>query len=452
MKLLKFFDREQTIAPPDYNRWVIVIAALSIHLCIGQVYGFSVFNLPLTKLIGITQSDPQDWNLSTLGWIFPCAIAVLGISATIFSEWVERDGPRKAMFVAALCFSGGFFVSAIGVAVHQILLLCLGYGVLGGIGLGIGYISPISTLIKWFPDRPGMATGLAIMGFGGGAIISSPFAVNLMEFFQSPTSVGVTPTFLTMGVIYFCIMMVGVVFVRVPPTDWQPANYQPNWRSQLLVTTVDVSPDNAIRTPQFWLLCVMLSANLTAGMGILSQASPMIQEIFQVSPQEGAIFVSLLSVFNMLGRLIWSSLSDYLGRKRTYFVFFGLGIILYPVIPLIGKLGNTVLFDVCFCIVLSTYGGVVATLPAYLRDLFGTMYVGVIHARLIAAHSVLGVLCPILVNYIREYQIKIGVPKLDSYALMMYIMAGFLLIGLLANLLVGAVDSKYHHVLPTPSQ
>jgi len=436
----------------QFNRWFIAIAALAIHLSIGQVYAFSVFNLPLTKLIGITQSAPDDWRLTTLGWIFSCAIAFLGLSAATFGRWVEREGPRKAMFVAALCFSGGFFISAIGVALHQIILLYLGYGVLGGIGLGIGYISPVSTLIKWFPDRPGMATGIAIMGFGGGAIIGSPFAVQLMEFFKSSTSVGVMPTFLTMGISYFCLMMIGVAFVRVPHPDWLPANYQPNLIAQPLVTKANVSAYDAIHTPQFWLLWIVLCTNVTAGIGILSQASPMIQEIFQVTPKEGAMFVSLLSLFNMLGRFFWSSVSDYLGRKRTYIVFFGLGILLYPLIPVIGHLHNIFLFDVCFCIVLSTYGGGFATIPAYLRDLFGTMHVGAIHGRLLTAWSVAGVLGPVMINYIHDYQIKIGVPKAESYMMTMYIMAVFLCLGLLADLSVKAVDRKYHYVPPAPAQ
>jgi nitrate/nitrite transporter NarK len=304
--------------------------------------------------------------------------------------------------------------------------------------------------MKWFPDRPGMATGIAIMGFGGGAIIGSPFAVSLMEFFKSETSVGVIPTFLIMGISYFCLMTIGVVVVRVPPSDWQPANYQPDIREQPLITKANVSAYDAIHTPQFWLLWIVLCTNVTAGIGVLSQASPMIQEIFQVTPKEGAIFVSLLSLFNMLGRFFWASVSDYLGRKRTYIVFFGLGILLYPLIPAIGRLHDIVLFEICFCIILSTYGGGFATIPTYLRDLFGTMHVGAIHGRLLTAWSVAGVLGSVSINYIRDYQIKIGVPKSESYAMTMYIMAGFLCLGLLANLNVRAVDRKYHYVLPTP--
>lgn len=436
-------DKERTIAQPRFNRWLIPPAALAIHLCIGQVYAFSVFNLPMTKLIGITQSAPTDWNLPTLGWIFSSAIAFLGISAALFGKWVEKQGPRKAMFVATLCFSGGFFISAFGVYLHQIVLVYLGYGVLGGIGLGIGYISPVSTLIKWFPDRPGMATGMAIMGFGGGAIIGSPLAIALMEHFKSSTSVGVWQTFVVMGVIYFCLMMCGVFFVRIAPPTWQPPHYTPPTQPQKLVTTSNITADNAIKTPQFWLLWIVLCTNVTAGIGVLSQASPMIQEIFKVSPSVGAGFVVLLSLFNLVGRFFWSSLSDYIGRKQTYMIFFGLGILLYALIPTIGELGNILLFYIGFCIILTMYGGGFATIPAYLRDLFGTMQVGAIHGRLLTAWSVAGVIGPVLVNYIREFQINHGIPKAQAYTVTMYIMVGVLIIGFIANLLISEVHRKY---------
>jgi MFS family permease len=442
-----FLDREQTIAPPGFNRFLVPPAALAVHLSIGQVYAFSTFNLPLTKLIGITHSAPDDWDLKQMGWVFSIAIAILGLSAAVFGRWVERVGPRKSMFVAALCFGGGFLVAAGGIHLHQLWLLYLGYGVLGGCGLGIGYISPVSTLIKWFPDRPGMATGMAIMGFGGGALIAAPLSVLLMEHFKTATSNGVLETFVTMGVIYFMYMMVGVYAVRVPAPDWKPAGWTAPAQPKALVTSANVAVDTAWRTPQFWLLWVVLCMNVTAGIGVISQASPMIQEIFtgRVTPAVAASFVGLISLFNMVGRFFWASTSDYIGRRNTYMVFFLLGILLYSTVPTLGHLGSIPLFVAAFCIILSMYGGGFATIPAYLRDMFGTYQVGAIHGRLLTAWSVAGVLGPVLVNYIRQYQIDNGVPKAQAYSVTMYIMCGLLLIGFLCNFAMRAVNEKYYH-------
>ena len=440
-------DRENTLAPPGFNRFLVPPAALAVHLSIGQAYAFSTFNLPLTRLIGHTHSAPADWDLKQVGWIFSIAIVFLGSSAAVFGRWVERVGPRRSMFTAALCFSGGFIVSAFGIHLHQLWLLYLGYGVLGGCGLGIGYISPVSTLIKWFPDRPGMATGMAIMGFGGGALIAAPFSVMLMAHFKTALSNGVLETFVTMGVIYFMFMMIGVYAVRVPAPDWKPAGWSAPSHPKQLVTSANVSVDMAWRTPQFWLLWIVLCMNVTAGIGVLGQASPMIQEIFsgRVTPAAAAGFVGLLSLFNMGGRIIWATTSDYIGRRNTYMVFFLLGILLYSTVPTLGHLGSIPLFVAAFCIILSMYGGGFATIPAYLRDIFGTYQVGAIHGRLLTAWSVAGVLGPVLVNYIRQYQIDNGVPKAQAYSVTMYIMCGLLLIGFLCNFAMRAVDEKYHY-------
>jgi MFS family permease len=442
-----FFDRESTIAGPGFNRFMVPPAALAVHLCIGQAYAFSTFNLPMTKLIGLTQSAPGDWNLKELGWIFSIAIVFLGSSAAVFGRWVERVGPRKSMFVAALCFGGGFLVSAVGIHLHQLWIIYLGYGVLGGCGLGIGYISPVSTLIKWFPDRPGMATGMAIMGFGGGAFIAAPLSVLLMANFKTATSNGVLETFVTMGVIYFMFMMIGVFSVRVPADDWKPAGWTAPAKPKQLVTTANVAVEVAWRTPQFWLLWVVLCMNVTAGIGVLGQASPMIQEMFpgRVTPAAAAGFVGLISLFNMIGRFFWASTSDYIGRRNTYMVFFLLGIALYAAVPTLGHLGSTALFVAAFCVILSMYGGGFATIPAYLRDIFGTYQVGAIHGRLLTAWSAAGVLGPVLVNYIRQYQIDSGVPKAQAYSVTMYIMCGLLLAGFLCNFAMRAVNSKYHY-------
>jgi MFS family permease len=442
-----FFDRSSQIAGPGFSRWLVPPAALAIHLCIGQAYAFSVFKLPMTKLIGIAKSAPDDWTQTQLGWIFSIAIVFLGLSAAVFGRWVESGGPRRAMFVAASCFGGGFLVAAAGVYIHSIWIVYLGYGVLGGIGLGIGYISPVSTLIKWFPDRPGMATGMAIMGFGGGAMIASPLSLMLMKSYATPESVGVAATFVTMGVIYFLVMMFGVFLVRLPAEGWKPEGYVPRAASSGMITIGNVTVDQAFKTRQFWQLWLVLCMNVTAGIGILETASPMIQEMFpgHVTAATAGGFVGLLSIFNMAGRFVWSSTSDYIGRRNTYMIFFTLGIVLYASIPSIGHMGSVPLFVAVCAILLSMYGGGFATIPAYLRDVFGTMHVGAIHGRLLTAWSVAGVLGPVLVNYIRDYQLAQGVAKPDAYNITMYLMAVLLAVGFASNWFMNPVDDRLHY-------
>jgi len=441
-----FLDRARTIADPGFSRWMAPPAALCIHLCIGQAYAFSVFNLPLSKLIGVDHAAPDDWKLTDIGWIFSIAIFFLGASAAVFGRWVEEGGPRRAMFVSGLCWAGGFFVSALGVHLHALWIVYLGYGVLGGVGLGLGYISPVSTLIKWFPDRPGMATGMAIMGFGGGAFIASPLSVWLMQRFSTPTHIGVAEAFLCLGVIYLGFMWVGAAMVRVPPAGWRPEGYKPPQAAQKLITRNDVYVYDAVKTPQFWLIWAVLCLNVTAGIGVLGQASAMSQEMFpgRVTPVAAAGFVGLLSLFNMAGRFFWASVSDHIGRKNTYFCFFILGTALYALAPLAGAAGSVTLFVLCFLVILSMYGGGFATAPAYLRDMFGARYVGAIHGMLITAWSVAGVFGPALVNYIRQYQIDSGVPKAQAYNTTMDIMAGLLVVGFFCNLAIKAVHPRFH--------
>jgi MFS family permease len=446
MSITTFLDRSRTVAEPGYSRWLVPPAALAIHLAIGQAYALSVFNLPMTKLLGVTKTIPGDWPLTTTVWIFNIAFATLGVSAAIFGKWLERVGPRKAMFVSALCFGGGFLVAAAGVHVHQIALVYLGYGAIGGVGLGLGYISPVSTLIKWFPDRPGMATGMAIMGFGGGALIGSPLATALMDHFKTATSVGVAETFVTMGLIYFVFMMFGVLTVRVPPQGWKPEGWTPPTKSTAHVTTANVTADQAIRTPQFWLLWAVLFLNVTAGIGVIAQASPMIQEVFagRINASSAAGFVGLLSIFNLAGRFFWSSLSDRLGRKRTYMIYFGLGAVLYVLAPNAGRAGSVAAFVACFAVILSMYGGGFATIPAYLRDLFGTHQVGAIHGRLLTAWSAAAIVGPTIVTYVREAQLARGVPKAQAYTVSLYVMAALLVAGFVCNAAVRAVNAKHH--------
>jgi MFS family permease len=438
-----FLDRERSVAPPGYDRWLIPPAALAVHLSIGEVYAFSVFKIPLTRLLGVDHSVPGDWTQPDVAWVFSMAIVFLGLSAALFGSWLERAGPRKAMLAAAGCFGGGFLVAAAGVRLHQIWLLYLGYGVLGGIGLGIGYISPVATLIKWFPDRPGLATGLAIMGFGGGAMIGSPLSKWLMDQFRTPTSAGVAEAFVTLGLVYFAFMSLGALTVRLPPPGWNPGGAGTRVAGAAAATSA--TPREAVRTPQFWLLWAVLFLNVTAGIGILEQASPMIQEMFpgRVTAAAAAGFVGLLSLFNMAGRIGWSSFSDRIGRKPTYAVFFSLGAVLYALIPQTRHLESVAPFVLACGLILSMYGGGFATIPAYLKDRFGVAHVGAIHGRLLTAWSVAGIAGPVLVNNIREYQLGRGVPTVEAYTVTMYLMAGLLLVGFVCNLLVRPVDRRH---------
>ena len=410
-----------------------------------------------------------DWKISMLGWTYTLFFVFLGSSAAIWGGWLERVGPRKAGVVAAVCWCGGLVISAVGVIFHQLWMLWLGSGIIGGIGLGLGYISPVSTLIKWFPDRRGMATGMAIMGFSGGAMIGAPLADRLMKFYATPVSIGVWETFLTLAAIYFVFMIGGALGYRLPPGGWKPASWDPaQGAKRALVTDRHVHLDVAWKTPQFWLLWSVLCLNVTAGIGILGMASPLLQEVFggrligvtaafdALSPAQqsqiaaiAAGFTGLLSLFNIAGRIFWASLSDRIGRKVTYSIFFLLGLTLYASIPWAAATGSLALFVACCCVILSMYGGGFATVPAYLADLFGTKMVGAIHGRLLTAWSTAGVLGPVLVNYIREYQIDHGVARSQAYSITMYILAALLAIGFICNWLLRPVDPRYH-MTPEP--
>ena len=451
MPTASILDRERTVARPGFNRWLIPPAAMAVHLCIGEIYGFSVFNVPLTRIVGVGRSlGGRDWTIPQVGWIYSIALVMLGLSAAFLGRWVERVGPRKTIVVSACCFCGGLGLSSLGVATHQLWLLYLGYGVIGGIGLGLGYIAPVSTLVRWFPDRPGLATGLAIMGFGGGALIGAPLGVELMGVFRSAESVGVGQAFLVMGLAYFAFMIFGAFAIRVPAPGWKPEGYTPPSIPKKLVTHADVPVHLAWRTPQFWLLWAVLCLNVTAGIGILGQASLICQDMLGVSAAVGGGFAGLLSLANMGGRLFWSSASDLLGRKATYSVFFLLGAALYAMVPATQGSGSVALFVLISAVIISMYGGGFATIPAYLRDLFGTMHLGAIHGRLITSWSMAAVLGPQLVNYISTYRIEQGVPRAEAYNLTMYLMAGLLLLGLGCNLLVRPVDERFHHPADPP--
>jgi MFS family permease len=441
--MLSFLDREVSVARPGFSRWLVPPAALSIHLAIGQVYAFSIFKNPLLALRG---ADGAAWNLKEVGYIFSIAIAVLGLSAALFGRWLETVGPRKAMFVAASCFGSGFLVAAAGAATHTLALIYLGYGVIGGVGLGLGYISPVSTLIKWFPDRPGLATGLAIMGFGGGAMIGSPLGTRLMTFYKASAH-PIAATWVTMGVLYFAFMMFGVFTIRVPREGWKPEGWVPRATQSALISAHMVEVNTASRTPQFWLLWLILCMNVTAGIGILEQASPMIQDLFRghVSAVAAAGFVGLLSLFNMGGRFVWASMSDFIGRKTTYMVFFVVGMLLYLALPYTGTthLDSVPLFVLIAGVLISMYGGGFATIPAYLKDLFGGYHVSAIHGRLLTAWSTAGIVGPLIVNGILDHYVANHLPKQQAYPVILHIMAALMVVGFIANLLVRPVEQKY---------
>ena len=471
-------DRERIIAQAGFNRWLVPPAALAIHLCIGMAYGFSVFWLPLSRAIGVDKAvacPPDlglvgslfttacDWKISDLGWMFTLFFVFLGSSAALWGGWLERVGPRKAGVVAAFCWCGGLLISAVGVITHQLWMLWVGSGVIGGIGLGLGYISPVSTLIKWFPDRRGMATGMAIAGFGGGAMIGSPLANNLMNLFRTPSSVGVWQTFVAMAAIYFVFMLGGAFGYRLPPSGWRPDGWTPRASASGMITHGQVHLRDAHKTAQFWLIWAVLCLNVSAGIGVIGMASPMLQEIFggslfgqpdvkftALTPEQRTIvagiaagFAGLISLFNIAGRFFWASLSDHIGRKMTYYTFFALGIALYAGAPWAAHIGSKALFVAFFCIILSMYGGGFATVPAYLADIFGTQFVGAIHGRLLTAWSTAGIIGPVVVNYIREFEISAGVPRDQVYDVTMYILALMLVAGFICNFMVKPLDRKW---------
>ncbi len=442
--MLAFLNRDRSVAPAGYSRWLVPPAALAIHLSIGQVYAFSVFKNPL---LALHAADGSAWDLKSIGYIFSIAIAFLGLSAALFGAWLETAGPRRAMFYAACCFGGGFFIAAAGTQMHSLALIYLGYGVVGGIGLGLGYISPVSTLIKWFPDRPGLATGLAIMGFGGGAMIGGPLANQLMAHFKAAGQPSIPYTFMTMGALYFIFMMFGVFTIRVPQAGWKPEGWSGQNKASALISTHNVAVTEAWRTPQFILLWIILFCNVTAGIGILEQASPMIQDFFKgnIGPVAAVGFVGLLSIFNMAGRFFWATTSDFIGRKATYFIFFVLGAVLYFLLPLARQdhFNSVPLFVIIAAVVISMYGGGFATIPAYLKDLFGGYNVSAIHGRLLTAWSTAGIVGPLIVNGILDHYIATHRAKIDAYPLILHIMTGLLVVGFVANLLVKPVQEKY---------
>jgi MFS family permease len=476
-----FFSRDRIIARAGFNRWLIPPCALAIHLCIGMAYGFSVFWLPLSKAIGVTRSaacpagggwlqalttTSCDWSVSQLTFTYSLFFVVLGSASAIWGGWLERAGPRKAGVAAAFCWCGGMALGAVGVVIHQLWLLWLGAGLIGGIGLGIGYITPVSTLIRWFPDRRGMATGMAIMGFGGGAMIGSPLADMLMKHFAGAAQVGVWQTLLVLAVGYFVFMLGGALGFRVPPDHWEPEGWTAPAKADK-VSAFNVHLKDAHKTPQFWLIWTVLLLNVSASIGISGLASPMIQQIFggrligapgvafaHLDKAQGAMtatiaagFVGLLSLFNIGGRFFWASASDLLGRKLTYAVMLALGAVLFGLVATWSASAAVLAaFVASFCVTTSMYGGGFSTVPAYLADVFGARYVGAIHGRLLTAWSTAGVLGPYIVAGVQDRyreQVAAGVSNPTVYQPVFLLLAGLLAAGFLLNLLVRPVHGRW---------
>ncbi len=474
--LSRFFAKPRIIAKPGFNRWLVPPAALAVHLCIGMAYGFSVYWLPMSQLIGgsaplqcpVDMSFWQqlvtrqcDWKISLLGWTYTLFFVFLGCSAALWGSWLEKVGPRLVSFVATLCWCSGLVLASAAIYFHQLWLLWLGAGVIGGIGLGLGYISPVSTLLRWFPDKRGMAAGMAIMGFGGGALVGAPLANWLINFFADGQGSGVWQSILALAVIYALFMLCGTFGYRLPPMGWHPVGA----KAQQAISkqpTVQVHVSVAWRTPQFWLLWLVLWLNVTAGIGILGMASPMLQEIFagkllsldlgwqELNTEQlkriatmAAGFTGLLSLFNILGRFFWASVSDMCGRKATFALIFFLGTLLYGTLPLINHGGYVAFFVCALCVIISMYGGGFATIPAYLADVFGSQMVGAIHGRLLTAWSAAGISGPVLVNYLREYQLAQGVEPARIYDITLLALTGLLIIGFICNQLVRPIPQKY---------
>jgi MFS family permease len=482
--MLELLSRERIIAQPGFNRWKVPPASIAIHLCIGSVYAWSIYNPPLTRLFGVVSPASADWSLQDVTWVFSVAIVFLGLAAALAGHWLDKVGPRMVGTAAAVLWGGGYLIGSIGIYTHQLWLLYFGYGVLGGCGLGLGYVSPVSTLIKWFPDRRGMAAGMAIMGFGGGAMIGAPLKRYFIQlFYQAPEylgsadqvtliteagrrfvqqageqievvvvgandvasmlvpgaegvyvvgtgSTGVEQTFIVLGLLYFVVMLIAAFSYRIPADDWQPEGWvapEEDADSSKMITSHNVDIEEAMKTPQFYKLWIVLCMNVSAGIGVLGVASTMMSEIFGttlpniVDGAFAALYVSMISVFNMVGRFIWASSSDYLGRKNTYWIFFALGIVLYCSVPYAAQQVSAnpavvwlVLFYAATMIIFTMYGGGFATIPAYLADIFGTKYVGGIHGRLLTAWSTAGVVGPLAITSLRESAVSRAIEDLVS--------------------------------------
>ena len=416
------------------NRWRIPIGAVGVHICIGSVYAWSTFNRPIQALF-----PDEPWWFSPPYTTFTTALVLLGLSAAFGGPWVERRGPRVAATAAALFFGVGLIIGGLGLAIRQPVVVFLGMGVIGGIGCGLGYISPVSTLVKWFPDRRGMATGMAIMGFGGGAFLAGYLNVFFMD------RIGVANTVMTLGATYLAIMLIGSRLLERPPAGWKPAGWTPAAVTRAMIAERSVTRNEAIQTMQFFLLWGILFINVTAGIGILAQASPMMQDMFHRTALEAATVVSLISIFNASGRFLWASGSDYIGRRNTYSIFFLAQFVLFLLIPQLAASGNWMMFQVSLFAVFTMYGGGFATIPAFLADIFGPENVGAIHGALLTAWSAAAVAGPVIITELSNRAkgaLAPGADRIHIYDTPLQVLAGLLAVGFVLTMLVRPLRHK----------
>lgn len=414
-----------------FNRWLIPVAAVAIHICIGSVYSWSIFNRPILALL-----PDQPWWFSPPYTTFSTALVVLGLSAAFGGPWVERRGPRAAAAAAAMLFGSGLILGGIGLAAKLPVLVFLGMGVTGGMGCGLGYIAPVSTLVKWFPDRRGMATGMAIMGFGGGAFLAGYLNLWLMS------ALGLANCIMALGAMYFCVMMIGASIIRRPPHGWKPEGWTPPIQKSKMISDRSVTRNDAILTGQFYLLWGILFINVTAGIGILAQASPMMQDMFQKAPAQAAVVVSFISLFNAGGRFFWASLSDYIGRRNTYVIFFLAQVGLFLLIPTLATHGDWVAFQAALFVIFTMYGGGFATIPAFLADMFGPENVGAIHGALLTAWSAAAIAGPMIITELSaraRATLAAGTSKIHIYDNPLQILAALLALGFVLTILVRPV-------------
>ena len=402
------------------NRWLMAVSAIAIHLSIGAAYAYSVYKNPLIETMG--------WSETNVTLAFTIMMTLAGISAAFFGNFVERNGPRKSATLAAVLFGFGQAGSGLAVYLDSSILFLLTYGLLSGLGLGIGYISPVSTLVKWFPDRRGLATGMAVLGFGSGALITAPVANSLI------TSVGISNTFFILGASYLTLMVLGATYIEPPKAGWMPENMKKKAEAGQETVKRDLrqlTAKEAVKTKHFWMLWTMMLINTSAGIMMISVASPMAQDVVGLSAAAAATMVGLMGIFNGGGRLGWAAASDFLGRPTTFLIFFMIQLVAFSTLP---NTTNALLFQLLIFLVVSCYGGGFSNLPAFIGDLFGTKQLGAIHGYLLTTWSLGGIIGPMLVTNIKAVT--------GSYIPVFYVFLGLISIAFVISTLLIADIKK----------